>query len=335
MKGERDMIHVNNVVKSYRVPVPTETKVEKAMSLFHRKYREVEAVKNISFHVEQGEMVGYIGKNGAGKSTTIKMLTGVLMPTQGSIMINGHNPYAERKKVSTDLGVVFGQRTQLWWDLPLLDSFKLLKDVYGIQEQEFNKRLALFDDILDLQSLLAKPVRLMSLGQRMRSDIAASLLHEPKLLFLDEPTIGLDIEAKERIRQFIKMMNEDKKVTVLLTTHDMSDIEKLCNRIMFIDGGQIFFDGTQHELKSLYGGVKSIKLTTENPTVIPMNLPESIEIQTKSKHQIEIFHSKETKVSDVLVPFFACNVVQEMGIEEENIERVIAKLFKSLRERQG
>ena len=328
------MIDVHNVVKSYRLPVQATTKMEKAMSLFHRKYTDIEAVKNISFHIEQGEMVGYIGKNGAGKSTTIKMLTGVLMPTHGFIMINGHNSYTERKKVATNLGVVFGQRTQLWWDLPLLDSFKLLRDVYGIQEQEFTRRLALFDDILDLQPLLQKPVRLMSLGQRMRSDIAASLLHEPKLLFLDEPTIGLDIEAKERIRQFIKMMNEDKKVTVLLTTHDMSDIEKLCSRIMFIDDGQIFFDGTQQQLKSLYGGVKSIKLTTENPTVIPSSVLDGIEIQMKSKHQIEIFYSKETNVSDILVPFFTCNVVQEMGIEEEGIERVIAKLFHSLQEKE-
>jgi ABC-2 type transport system ATP-binding protein len=333
VKGEKKMIDVRNVVKSYRLPVQAKTKIEKAMSLFHRKYNEIEAVKNISFHIEQGEIVGYIGKNGAGKSTTIKMLTGVLMPTSGSIKINGHNPYIERKKVSNNLGVVFGQRTQLWWDLPLLDSFKLLKDVYGIQEHEFTKRLALFDDILDLQSLLQKPIRLMSLGQRMRSDIAASLLHEPKLLFLDEPTIGLDIEAKERIRQFIKMMNEEKKMTVLLTTHDMSDIEKLCSRIMFIDDGQIFFDGTQNELKSLYGGVKSIKLTTENPTVIPDSLHESMEVQIKSKHQIEIFYSKETNVSDILVPFFDCNVVQEMGIVEEDIERVIVKLFQSLREK--
>ncbi|MFK4332000.1 MULTISPECIES: ABC transporter ATP-binding protein [Bacillus] len=325
------VIQVKNLSKSYKVPKPTTNKIEKAMSLFYRKYNQIDAVKNISFDIEQGEIVGYIGKNGAGKSTTIKMLTGVLMPSNGAIEINGFDPYIDRRKISSEIGVVFGQRTQLWWDLPLIDSFKLLRDIYGISEQEFRRKISQFDDVLNLQSLLNKPVRLMSLGERMRCDIAASLLHNPKVLFLDEPTIGLDIEAKEEIREFIKIMNREKKVTVILTTHDMSDIEKLCSRIMFIDDGQIFFDGSQNELKELYGGMKSINLITQNPVIIPDEFRDVLEINKKSNYNIEIFYSKkDLEISDVLIPFFERNIIQEMEVSEENIERVISKLFRSL-----
>jgi ABC-2 type transport system ATP-binding protein len=227
-------------------------------NLFSRERIVIKAVDQLSFTIERGELIGYIGPNGAGKSTTIKILTGILVPTSGSVTVGGRVPWRERVEHTRRIGVVFGQRTNLWWDLPVLESFDLLRHIYKIPRDRYNKNLRAFESLLDLGAFLQTPVRSLSLGQRMRADLAAALLHDPDVLFLDEPTIGLDVVAKERIRSFIKEINAQRSVTVILTTHDLGDVEKLCKRILLIDHGQLLFDGPLRELQSRFGGEREL-----------------------------------------------------------------------------
>ena len=227
-------------------------------NLFTREYRLVRAVDGISFDVEPGELVGYIGPNGAGKSTTIKMLTGLLVPTGGDLWVNGRVPWKERRAHVATLGAVFGQRTTLWWDLPVIESLDLLQHIYKVPPDRFRHNLDEFRELLELDPFLDAPVRSLSLGQRMRADFCAALLHDPALLFLDEPTIGLDVVAKERIRQFILHINRQRGTTVLLTTHDLSDVEKLCQRVMIIDQGRLLFDGELGNLRDRFGGNRKL-----------------------------------------------------------------------------
>ncbi len=247
------LIEVNHLSKQYQIAKRQEGLGGALRSLFHREYITKMAVQDISFAVNRGEVVGYIGPNGAGKSTTIKMLTGILVPTSGEIRVNGVIPFKERQKNARQIGVVFGQRTQLWWDLPTIESFELLKQVFEVPDQRYRQNMATFSDILGLEEFLYTPVRQLSLGQRMRADIAASLLHDPVILFLDEPTIGLDVVAKERMRTFIQEINRERGVTVILTTHDMSDIEKLCQRMILIDNGRVMYDGELAKIKERFG----------------------------------------------------------------------------------
>ena len=221
--------------------------------LFVREYRNLRAVDGIDFVVEEGEMVGYIGANGAGKSTTIKMLTGILVPTSGTVVVKGYVPHKDREVYTRNIGVVFGQRSQLWWDIAVIESFKLLRRIYDIPQEEYDQRLKKFDDILELSPLLHLPVRKLSLGQRMRCDLTAALLHNPAILFLDEPTIGLDVLAKSKIRDFLKEINKEYKTTVILTTHDLGDIEALCPRVAIIDRGKMLYDGSLENLYSQWG----------------------------------------------------------------------------------
>ena len=227
-------------------------------NLFTREFRTVNAVNDVSFSIERGELVGYLGPNGAGKSTTIKMLTGILVPTGGEVCVNGRVPWKERAAHARDIGVVFGQRTNLWWDLPVIESFDLLHYIYRVPDQRYYQNLLRFQDLLGLGEFLHTPVRSLSLGQRMRADLAAALLHDPKLVFLDEPTIGLDVVAKERIRQFIQSINRERGVTVILTTHDLGDVEKLCERVMMIDRGRLLFDGLLSTLRERFGGEREL-----------------------------------------------------------------------------
>ena len=228
-------------------------------NLFVREYQTVRAVDNISFEIEPGEMVGYIGPNGAGKSTTIKMLTGILVPSTGKIVSNGFVPWRQRTDYVKTIGVVFGQRTQLWWDIAVVESFKLLRRIYGVSQRDFDERMELFHQVLGISDYLNTPVRKLSLGERMRCDLAAALLHNPPILFLDEPTIGLDVVAKDHIRKFLRAINERYRTTVLLTTHDLDDIEELCRRIMIIDHGKLLYDGPLPELKAKLLRTKQIK----------------------------------------------------------------------------
>ena len=222
-------------------------------ALFSRAYEETVAVNDVSFALEAGELVGYIGPNGAGKSTTIKMLTGILVPTSGVVRVAGIEPHKQRQRNAQNIGVVFGQRSQLYWDLPLRESFELLRSIYDIPRARFRENLNTFSTLLDLESFMSTPVRQLSLGERMRGDFAAALLHEPPVVYLDEPTIGLDIVAKEAIREFIAAMSRERGTTVILTTHDLADVERLCSRIVLIDDGRVIYDGPLEALRERYG----------------------------------------------------------------------------------
>ena len=243
------MITMENVCKSYKVAKRNAGLKEACKSLFHRETEKIQALSNISFTIQDGEMVGYIGPNGAGKSSTIKILSGILTPDSGTCMINGRIPWKNRIQHVKEIGVVFGQRSQLWWDIPVIDSFELLKDIYSIPTPNYNRKLEELTELLQLQEILKTPTRQLSLGQRMRCEIAASLLHEPKLLFLDEPTIGLDAVSKLAVRDFIKKMNAEHGTTVILTTHDMQDIEALANRVILIGRGKVLLDGTLDDMR--------------------------------------------------------------------------------------
>ncbi|MFC4530661.1 ABC transporter ATP-binding protein [Sphaerisporangium dianthi] len=233
--------------------------VRRRRGLLRGETRVVHAVRDLSFQVAAGEFVGYLGPNGAGKSTTIKMLTGILAPTSGHIQVAGLDPSRRRTALARRIGVVFGQRTTLWWDLPLRDSFTLIRHLYKVDRDEHRKRLARLSEVLELGGFLDKPVRQLSLGQRMRGDIAAALLHDPAVLVLDEPTIGLDVVSKAAVRDFLRDLNAERGTTVLLTTHDLGDIERLCRRVMLIDHGSLAFDGTVDELKATAPGESSIE----------------------------------------------------------------------------
>ncbi len=243
------MIEFHDICKSYRVARRESGLGNAVKSFFKRDYAMIDAIKGISFSICAGEMVGYIGPNGAGKSTTIKILSGILMPDSGSCIVNGQVPWKDRKEYVRQIGVVFGQRSQLWWDIPVMDSFELLQAIYAIPAPTYRSKLDELTQLLHLEELLKTPTRQLSLGQRMRCELAASLLHDPKLLFLDEPTIGLDAVSKIAVRDFIKKMNEEHKTTVILTTHDMQDIEAITNRVILIGRGQKLMDGTLDDLR--------------------------------------------------------------------------------------
>jgi ABC-2 type transport system ATP-binding protein len=253
-------IDVRNLRKEFRVFKRREGVSGAFKDLFHRDYRTLAAVDGINLGIEQGEFVGYIGPNGAGKSTTIKMMTGILVPSSGEIVAAGFHPYADRTRYTKRIGVVFGQRTQLWWDIAVIESFKLLRRIYDVSDSDFNTRIATFNELLGLEELLHTPVRKLSLGQRMRCDIAASLLHHPPILFLDEPTIGLDVVAKAAIREFLKEINRTLKTTILLTTHDLSDIEELCRRLVIIDHGRILYEGSLNDLRERLGRFNQVSV---------------------------------------------------------------------------
>lgn len=243
------MITMENVCKSYRIAKRNAGFLEACKALFHREYEVVDALKSVSFTISDGEMVGYIGPNGAGKSSTIKILSGILTPDSGTVLVDGRTPWKNRIEHVRHIGVVFGQRSQLWWDVPVIDSFELIKDIYSIPSHIYRENLEELTETLNLGELLRTPVRQLSLGQRMRCELAASLLHSPKILFLDEPTIGLDAVSKLAVREFVKTHNETHGTTVILTTHDMQDIEALTKRIILIGKGQILMDGTLEDIR--------------------------------------------------------------------------------------
>lgn len=257
-EGSVSMIEVENVSKSFRIAKRNAGLKEAVKSLWHREYEVVQALDNISFTIQDGEMVGYIGPNGAGKSSTIKILSGILTPESGRVSINGRTPWKQRQEHVKEIGVVFGQRSQLWWDVPVVDSFYLLKDIYSVPEEEFRQNFEELTELLNLREIVRTPARQLSLGQRMRCEIAASLLHSPKILFLDEPTIGLDAVSKLAVREFILKLNETKKTTVILTTHDMQDIEALTKRIILIGKGKILSDSSLEELKQQFSGEEGL-----------------------------------------------------------------------------
>ncbi|BCB02782.1 ABC transporter ATP-binding protein [Bacillus sp. KH172YL63] len=302
--------------------------------LFTRQYKIVPAVNDISFHVKQGEMVGYIGENGAGKSTTIKMLTGILTPTGGELTVNGMNPHRDREKFVQTIGVVFGQRSQLWWDIAVQESFQLLKKVYKVSDEQYKEHMDHVIETLDIGPLLDKPVRKLSLGQRMRCELAAALVHNPPLLFLDEPTIGLDVLVKLKIRQFLKEINEKYNTTILLTTHDLTDIEALCERVVMLDEGSIIYDGELSRLKENWGDQKEVVFQFLDDTTLSqlsgLTKEEGISWTFDEKKQFfsAVTEADEEVISQLITKVVANFKVKDMKIEETTTEEIIRNIYE-------
>ncbi|XEC97337.1 ATP-binding cassette domain-containing protein [Paenibacillus tarimensis] len=325
-------IEAKRLRKVFRTPVAKEGSFAGLRTLFSREYRVHEAVREISFSIGQGEFVGYIGPNGAGKSTTIKMLTGILHPTSGEVRINGLNPHRERKRVVRKLGVVFGQRSQLWWDLPVKDSYDILAEMYNVEAKEKRMRLGQLSELLGLDDFWLTPVRKLSLGQRMRADIAASMLHDPDLLFLDEPTIGLDVVAKRNIRAFLKVLNQDFGKTVLLTTHDMDDIEQLCERVIVINHGELAYDGSIGELRDMIGLPTIVRVTFRGsfqvPAIIQMEENPSFHVTEVNADSVVIESNRShMKVTDMLRELSAWGEIDDIHMEEPAFEDVIHRVY--------
>ncbi|MEU6878522.1 ATP-binding cassette domain-containing protein [Streptomyces sp. NPDC046712] len=299
--------------------------VRRRAGLVRREKREVRAVDGISFGVERGEMVGYIGPNGAGKSTTIKMLTGILTPSGGRLRVAGIDPSRERTRLAHRIGVVFGQRTTLWWDLPLKDSYRLMHRMYRIPDERFAANLARCVELLELGELLDVPVRQLSLGQRMRGDIAAALLHDPDVLYLDEPTIGLDIVSKARVREFLRELNASRGTTVLLTTHDLTDIEQLCRRVMVIDHGRLMYDG---ELAGLHevGESERLLVVDLERELPPIEVAGARFVRAEGPRQVLAFPASAS-AAPLVAAVAATYPLVDLSVREPDIEAVIAKMY--------
>jgi ABC-2 type transport system ATP-binding protein len=327
------IIEVHNLSKEFRTFRRREGVLGALANLFVREYVTVHAVERVSFSIEPGEMVGYIGANGAGKSTTIKMLTGILVPTSGQVVANGYIPYRDRRRYTKHIGVVFGQRTQLWWDIAVIESFKLLKQIYEIPDADYNQRLEMFSEILNLGDYLHTPVRKLSLGERMRCDLVASLLHNPPLLFLDEPTIGLDVVAKDRIREFLKEINRTQRTTVLLTTHDLSDIEELCKRLLIIDKGKILFDGELRQMKQRLAKFNQVKFFLKDRAQVA-RLGEITTDGIFLERVDELtylmrFDREQHSSAEVIRNLVNTLEVRDILVEEEPIEDIVKRIYLS------
>lgn len=326
------MIIVEHLDKTFKKTVKQPGLKAGFKSLFKPQIETFEAVKDLNFEIPKGEIFGFIGANGAGKSTTIKMLTGILTPTSGTCLINGKNPQKNRTAYVKDIGVVFGQRTQLWWDLALQETYSVLKEIYDISDSEFHKRMAFLNEVLDLNAFIKDPVRTLSLGQRMRADIAASLLHNPKVLFLDEPTIGLDVAVKDNIRKAIKQINQEEQTTILLTTHDLNDIELLCDRIFMIDRGQEIFDGSVSQLKQRFGKMHEVRFEmTQQLEVEQLDYHQHFSDLEVIKDGLQVtiqFDATKVAIPD-LVKFTLSQVnVKDIAVKDADIEEIIRRFFR-------
>ncbi len=321
------MIEVTNLSKTFRVLEGKKGLVGAVKNLFSRDYRYVEAVKDISFTVQQGEMLGLIGPNGAGKSTTIKILAGILVPTSGKALVNGIEPYKYRQQNAMKVSVVFGQRTKLWWDLPCYESFELHRVMYRIPEKVYKQNLDEFMEFLELGEFWNRPVRQLSLGQRMRAEIAVSLLHNPEVIYLDEPTIGMDAVAKERIRQFLLNTNKARNITLIITSHDMADIEKLCSRVIIIDHGQIVYEGDFDEIRHRYGRERTmvVEFGEEYPVI---ELPYGTVIKDEGlKKSIRFLREQGTAI-DLITALGKHYVIRDVSIQEAEIESIIREIYE-------
>lgn len=327
------MITVESLVKEFKSPKKYPGLKGALKSLFSLEYETKRAVDNISFNVDDGEMVGYIGVNGAGKSTTIKMLTGILVPTSGMVTVNGRVPWKERKAHSRDIGVVFGQRTQLWWDLPVSESFGILQKIYDIPLSDYKENMEYLRETLTLDEFMSVPVRNLSLGQKMRADLAASLLHRPRILFLDEPTIGLDILVKDRIRKAIRDINKERNTTVILTTHDLDDIEEICDRIIVIDQGRKIYDGGINELKKRYGINREIHLVVGGePRALGFSshFGKSADELTERIEDGEIrvrFKRGSVQIPDVINYAASHTEIRDIRIQEPQMEDIVKEIY--------
>lgn len=320
------IVKTENLGRHYEV-AKTEKNILK--SLFCRKYEKITAVDNISINICEGEIIGLLGRNGAGKSTFIKMLCGILLPTQGKIEVLGRNPFKYRKKNAYDIGVVFGQRSQLWWDLPIGDTFQLLKKIYKIPDADYITNLSLFDEYLNLQEIWNQPVRQLSLGQRMRAEMATAILHHPKILFLDEPTIGLDIVVKRQIREFIVTLNKKYGTTIIITSHDMKDIEILCERIIIIDKGKVLADDKLDDFQEKYSDVTLLTVKYDEKINC---MPEfnNIQIETDDGYSWNlIFNKQNIQIGNVISELTTVGKITDIVIKEKSVEDMIAEIYEN------
>lgn len=323
------MIEVKDLSKTFKVYKRNEGLREAVKGLFNRKYEIVQALDNVSFNIDEGEMVGYIGPNGAGKSTTIKIMSGILNPDKGQCIINGRTPWKDRINHVRDIGVVFGQRSQLWWDVPVVDSFSLIKDIYKVSENQYKKNIKELTELLNIGDIIKTPTRQLSLGQRMRCEIAASLIHEPKILFLDEPTIGLDSISKISVREFIKDINKEKKTTVILTTHDTQDIEALTKRIILIGKGRVLLDGQLDDLKEKFNKERNITLNYYGDLNQVCNGLKTIE-KYEGRAVIEV-DTNIISVSEAIGYLSSKVNINDVQVSSTTVEDVVVGLYKEYR----
>ena len=324
------IIHADRLTKQFKTLRRKQGALGALATLFSRDYEVKDAVRDVSFELNAGELVGYIGPNGAGKSTTIKMLTGILVPTSGTCSVNGIVPWADRQANGRQIGVVFGQRSQLYWDLPLIESFQLLRAIYNISKTMYERNLKEFTEMLGLDEFMNTPVRQLSLGQRMRGDFAASMLHEPKVVFLDEPTIGLDVVAKESIRQFIARVNHDRGTTFILTTHDLADIEKLCARIILIDHGRKLFDGSIETIKQHYGANRTLTadLACEDCGDISLSTPGARIVERDGPRIVIEFNRDAVRADELVVELAKHYELKDVTIAEPPLEAIIRGIYQ-------
>lgn len=325
------IITANNLEKTFRRARRVEGRLGGLRTFFSREFETTQAVSDVSFSVEEGELVGYLGSNGAGKPTTIKMLSGILVPTSGSVDVAGLVPWEQRERNALNIGVVFGQRTQLWWDLPLIDSMRIVARLYGVDESRFKTNLRRLSDQLELDRFLNTPVRQLSLGQRMRGDLAAAMLYEPRILFLDEPTVGLDVVARERLRQFVEITNREQRTTIMLTTHDLADVERLCKRIIFIDSGRVLYDGPIDELKRRYAPYRELHVTlAPDGEPVTLDLPQGVDVLRDETTRLDLrFDPQHVAVTDLIARIIATRSVSDLAIVEPELERVVREIEES------
>ena len=328
------MIKVENLSKEFKISKKYPGFKGALRSFFSTEYTIKKAVDDISFEINDGEIVGYIGANGAGKSTTIKMMTGILTPSSGRIIVDGVIPYENREKNAKNIGVVFGQKTQLWWDLPVSETFPLLKDIYGVSDEDYEERMNYFKEILGLDEFFLSPVRTLSLGQRMRADLAAALIHNPKIIYLDEPTIDLDVVVKESVRKAIKDINEKYGTTIILTTHDLNDIEELCNRIIIIDSGKKIYDGELEGVKEQFGYLTTIEIQLKDKSNIEkINFArfkdDDFKLNMKESKINITFNKNNISSADIIGEVMKKSKVIDFNIKETSIEDIVKKMYKN------
>lgn len=322
------VIITDNLSKTFKVTKKDPGVRGALKALVKPNFESVLAVKQVSFEIKPGEMVGYIGVNGAGKSTTIKMLTGILEPTSGSVEVLGRDPHKDRVKNARDIGVVFGQRTQLWWDLALIESLNLIGKIYEIPRKQFSDQLEQFGEILDIKRLFTVPIRQMSLGQKMRAELAATLIHNPKVVYLDEPTIGLDLLVKEKIRDFIRQQNREKNITVMLTTHDLGDIEELCQRVIIIDNGILIYDGPLNVIRDRFGKYREISFETQSMTN-DIDLPTGADIIDREDRNVTVrFNRTKTSASKVATAVMNQTEVLDFSLTEPDLTMIVKQIYR-------
>ncbi len=328
------MIQVDSLVKEFHRPKRFDGPLGGLRTLITQQHETTRAVDGVSFTVDEGELIGYLGSNGAGKSTTIKMLSGILVPTSGTVTVGGLVPWEQRERNALQIGVVFGQRTQLWWDLPLGDSLKLIGKLYRVDATRYQRNLERLVDLLGLDEFLDRPVRQLSLGQRMRGDLAAAMLYEPRVLYLDEPTVGLDVVAKERMRQFVEDVNRDAGTTIMLTTHDLADVERLCKRIIFIARGSVLYDGSVNELKRRYAPYRQLEITLapdsdlDGGEPVRLDVPGAEVVGQDAGRVVIRFDPQLVAVPDLISAVIASHPVSDISIVEPDLEGVVRQIVE-------